>query len=203
MKTIIDEAIKGKNFDIWGLDSDEWMNHDTVEELIDDTIASELEEIDTEDIECAHLSFVVVGGKKPVHHISDLFGNAIHMSEFLNELDDDGSFEHLKTMDLAGFIEEQYAECVLEINTLLCDPYSMPDKMAKSLKRIFYREAKRYSEALKTEDEKLIDRAANVLLRRFKRAVRHLPTQDYGMIFNTKRFQVVVKAGVVTEFYEL
>lgn len=189
--------LKRYKHDYWGTISDKWYSKSSLHEVVEEQIEAELDEIGTDDKSCVFLSFTACGGDACGHHISHTFSDWVDVRELLDDYRDSACSTKEYFCNIADLIEERYAECIMEINTSECDMYVMPNKLAKSLRRIFHREAKQYEAKFYDGDEAAMRRIANTLLRRYQRAIRHLPVQRWGRLFNCHEYVLTIKSGEI------
>lgn len=180
--------------DFWGKAGDEFYRYSCIEDAIEAAIEYYCEAENIEELIDVNGIFYVSGGDAHAHHISRVMRNSDDAIEILDKLVGCASIKGA-CRNIDEKLEERYAECVMEINTFECDAYTLPPKLSKSLSRIFYREAKRYKAPFYEENEAAMRRIANTLLRRYQRAVRHLPVQRWGRLFNCHEYEVTIKLG--------
>ena len=185
--------------DCWGKDTDEFYRYSSLAEAIEMAIEDEMEEQELSSISEVSGTFSMSGGDAIGSHFSSVIRDADDAEEWLNACaESDWSVKECAENN-SRHLEERYYECEMEGDYESFDPYQLEKSSARTIDRVFYRAAKAYRPAWNREDETAMKRIANTFYRRFQRAVRHLPRQEYGMLTNYADYEVTVINGVVNE----
>lgn len=185
--------------DFWGKDTDESYQYSSLAEVIERVIEDKMEEQELSSITEVNGTFSMSGGDAIGSHFSSVLSDVDDAEEWLNACAESDWSAKRCAEDNSSELEERYYEGVMEGDWESFDPYRLEQSSARTIDRVFYRAAKAYQPAWDREDEAAMKRIANTFYRRFQRAVRHLPRQEYGMLTNYADYDVTVTNGIVTD----
>lgn len=182
----------------WGR-GDECFRHTDVYDLVNDLIDDACGELDIEDSKDFSGTFSIEGGDSMGCHFSSVISNIDEAREWLNaSAESNWSAKECANAN-CSCLEEWYYECIMEGGDESFDPYELEKSTARTIDRVFYRACKPFKKAFESENEEEMDRIARTFLRRFKRATRHLPIQNYGPLTNYNDYDVTVVNGEIVD----